>query len=126
MYYNSRGVYGDLNRKFATLSTTDPEYNTIQKIKEQILRPDVQAIFHMHDGSGFYREKYINDMLNPKRWGNCSIIDQDSIEVTPYGNLKEIIAQVVAHTNTGILKPLHTYHIHNTYTATKEIGRAHV
>ncbi len=120
MYYNSRGVYGDLNRKFATLSTTDPEYNTIQKIKEQILRPDVQAIFHMHDGSGFYREKYINDMLNPKRWGNCSIIDQDSIEVTPYGNLKEIIAQVVAHTNTGILKPLHTYHIHNTYTATKD------
>lgn len=119
MFYNNRGVYGDLNRKFATLSQDDPEYHTIQKIKEQILRPDVQAIFHMHDGSGFYRDTYINDMMNPRRWGNCSIIDQDSIEVTPYGNLKDIIAQVVQHTNTGLLKPLHAYHIRNTHTATK-------
>lgn len=120
MFYNNRGVYGDLNRKFAALSEQDPEYHTIQKIKEQILRPDVQAIFHMHDGSGFYREKHISEMLSPKRWGNCSIIDQDSIDVSPYGNLKEIIAQVVAHTNTGLLKPLHTYHIRNTQTAIKD------
>ena len=120
MFYNNRGIYGDLNRKFATLSEQDPEYHTIQKIKEQILRPDVQAIFHMHDGSGFYRDTYISDMLNPRRWGNCSIIDQDSINVSPYGNLKEIIAKVVTHTNTGLLQPLHTYHIRNTQTATKD------
>ena len=120
MFYNNRGVYGDLNRKFATLSEQDPEYGIIQKIKEQILRPEVQAIFHMHDGSGFYRETYINEMLNPQRWGNCSIIDQDSLDVTPYGNLKDIIAQIVRHTNTGLLQPLHKYHIHNTHTATKD------
>ena len=90
MFYNNRGVYGDLNRKFAALSEQDPEYHTIQKIKEQILRPDVQAIFHMHDGSGFYREKHISEMLSPKRWGNCSIIDQDSIDVSPYGLDSEV------------------------------------
>ncbi|RAX55116.1 hypothetical protein CCY97_04830 [Helicobacter sp. 10-6591] len=120
MYYNSRGIYGDLNRKFATLSKRDPEFGVIQKIKEQILKAEIQAVFHMHDGSGFYREQYINETFNPKRWGNCSIIDQDSINVEPFGNLKEIVEQIVAHTNTGLLKSFHKYHIHNTHTAIKD------
>ena len=49
MFFNNRGVFGDLNRKFATLSVNDPEYGVIQKIKAEILKPEVSAIFHMHD-----------------------------------------------------------------------------
>ncbi|MCI6217374.1 MAG: purine-nucleoside phosphorylase, partial [Helicobacter sp.] len=101
-------------------SKRDPEFGVIQKIKEQILKAEIQAVFHMHDGSGFYREQYINETFNPKRWGNCSIIDQDSINVEPFGNLKEIVEQIVAHTNTGLLKSFHKYHIHNTHTAIKD------
>ena len=33
----SRGPYGDMNRKFAHLSKTDPEYKTIQRIKSYML-----------------------------------------------------------------------------------------
>ncbi|MGI0406785.1 M99 family carboxypeptidase catalytic domain-containing protein [Helicobacter himalayensis] len=120
MFYNSRGVYGDLNRKFADLDSNDPEFEVIQKIKEHILDSKVQAIFHMHDGSGFYRPKYINETFGPKRWGNCSIIDQDSIDVSPFGDLKNIIEVVINHTNSGLLKPFHKYHLRNTETAKKD------
>ncbi|MGD9209108.1 MAG: M99 family carboxypeptidase catalytic domain-containing protein, partial [Syntrophobacterales bacterium] len=33
----SRGVYGDLNRKFATIGNNDPEFDTISRIKEILL-----------------------------------------------------------------------------------------
>ena len=32
----SRGVYGDLNRKFAHLKKNDPDYETIQRIKKRV------------------------------------------------------------------------------------------
>lgn len=120
MFFNNRGVFGDLNRKFATLSSKDPEYGVIQKIKAEILKPEVSAIFHMHDGSGFYREEYVNEMFGPRRWGNCSIIDQNSINVEHFGNLHDIIDKVVKHTNKGLLKPFHQYRIRNTHTALKD------
>lgn len=122
MFFNNRGVFGDLNRKFATLHSNDPEYSVIQKIKAEILKPDVSAIFHMHDGSGFYREEYVDEMFGPRRWGNCSIIDQDFINVEPFGNLHDIIDKVVQHTNKGLLKPFHKYHIRNTHTAIKDLA----
>ncbi len=53
---NHRGIYGDMNRKFAQLSPKDPEYETIQRIKSIILDSRVGVILHLHDGSGFYRE----------------------------------------------------------------------
>ncbi|MFP5257482.1 MAG: M99 family carboxypeptidase catalytic domain-containing protein, partial [Acidobacteriota bacterium] len=31
--HSSRGVYGDMNRKFADLDPKDPEYEAVQKIK---------------------------------------------------------------------------------------------
>ena len=34
MFANVRGLYGDMNRKFAALAQNDPDYQSIQKIKE--------------------------------------------------------------------------------------------
>ena len=75
----SRGVYGDLNRKFATIKKNDPEYETIKKIKRIITDERTDIILNLHDGSGFYRPKYIDSMHNPKRWGQSLIIDQKKI-----------------------------------------------
>ena len=58
----SRGPYGDMNRKFAKLSKKDPEYNTIQKIKSYINHDKVKMVVNLHDGSGYYRHKYIKSL----------------------------------------------------------------
>jgi predicted deacylase len=56
----TRGVHGDLNRKFASIKHTDPELDTIEKIKAIILNDQVDVILNLHDGSGFYRPYYID------------------------------------------------------------------
>ena len=112
---NNRGIYGDMNRKFAALNESDPEYELIQEIKKIILDSKVEAILHLHDGSGFYREKYINHLLNQNRWGNCSIIDQDSLFEDK--DLNNKISYVVDYINSNLLKELHRYRVKNTNTA---------
>ncbi|BEG57868.1 Purine nucleoside phosphorylase [Helicobacter sp. NHP21005] len=117
MLRNHRGVYGDLNRKFAYLSSKDPEYPLIQSIKKIITAKEVDVILHLHDGSGFYRPHYESPLLNPRRWGNSSIIDQDELPGVPFGHLKQVSQGIIANVNKSLLKPLHRYYIRNTHTA---------
>lgn len=51
----SRGKNGDLNRKFASISPKDPDYQTVKRIKELILLPEVSMVINLHDGWGFYK-----------------------------------------------------------------------
>lgn len=113
----NRGPHGDMNRKFAELSENDPDFNTIQSIKKVITEDEVSLILHLHDGSGFYREKYINKLENPSRWGNCLIIDQEKVEGVKYGDLEGIAKQVMSKMNLNLIEPKHKYHLRNTNTA---------
>ena len=112
----SRGPHGDMNRKFAELCQKDPEYEAIQRIKNYIKDENVKLIVNLHDGSGFYRKTYEDDMHSPQRWGQCSIIDQSKIEIEAYSNLEDIASSVVEHVNTHLIKDEHKYHLHNTRT----------
>ncbi|RLA79623.1 MAG: deacylase [Epsilonproteobacteria bacterium] len=112
----SRGPYGDMNRKFAHLSKSDPEYATIQRIKSYIEDEHVKLIVNLHDGSGFYREHHIDATHSPYKWGQCSIIDQKNIIVDKYGNLEDISLAVVGHVNENLIKDEDMYHLHNTKT----------
>jgi len=113
----SRGIHGDMNRKFSKLKPTDPEFETVQKIKQIITSPDVDIILNLHDGSGFYNEKYIDAKHNPKRWGQSLIIDQAEIGKGPYSHLEAIGKRVVSKVNKFIKQPLHQYRLKNTHTA---------
>ena len=117
---NHRGIYGDMNRKFKTLSKNDPEYPLIERLKSIVLNDKIDFIFHLHDGSGFYRESYISKELNPNRWGNCSIIDQEKLKEAKYGNLLEYSQSVVKYVNASALKNLHLYRVRNTHTAKED------
>lgn len=112
---NNRGIYGDMNRKFADLPHSDPEYHIIQNIKSLILNEQVDKILHLHDGSGFYRDTYISPLLNQNRWGNCSIIDQDTL--FEYGDLNQNITSIIDYINANLLDEIHRFHIRNTDTA---------
>lgn len=113
----SRGVNGDMNRKFDLLSDKDPEKDVVEKIKSLVLQPNITMLINLHDGSGFYRPKYINKTMNPNRWGNIAIIDQSTLDGATYGNLEEIANQVVDRLNTKLLDSKHKYHLRNTHTS---------
>ena len=112
----SRGVYGDMNRKFSTLQEADPEYAQIQKIKSIILDPQVTMILNLHDGSGFFSPTYRSKLANPDRWGQSVIIDQEKVEGISHGELDNIAKRVIKIANSKINTPEHYYHVKNTQT----------
>lgn len=118
---SSRGPNGDMNRKFANLSENDPEYDIIQRIKNYIVADEVKKVLNLHDGSGYYRKTYIDEYHNPRRWGQCSVIDQESLEhLDYYGNLYEIAQQVVDHLNQNLLRQEDVFDVKNTQTKFEE------
>ncbi len=117
MLRNHRGLYGDMNRKFAALDRNDPEYPTIQEIKSLIAKPNIDAVLHLHDGGGYYRPVYIDAMLNPKRWGNCFIIDQNEVKGAKFPNLLAFANNTIESINAHLLYPIEKYHLKNTRTA---------
>lgn len=117
MLRNHRGLYGDMNRKFAALDKNDPEYPTIQEIKSLIAKPNIDAVLHLHDGGGYYRPVYVDAMLNPKRWGNCFIIDQDEVKGAKFPNLLAFANNTIENINAHLLRPIEKYHLKNTRTA---------
>ena len=112
----ARGVKGDLNRKFAELNKNDPDYATIQRIKELILRDEVGMVLNLHDGWGFYHPTFVDELRNPKRWGNSSVIDTTEINASKWGELERIATNTVEVLNSKLIDEKHKYHLKNTKT----------
>ena len=112
----SRGIHGDMNRKFKTLSKKDPEFDEVQKIKKIILSNEVDVVLNLHDGSGFYKKTYINKMHNPNRWGQSIIIDQGNLDAPEFGNLSEIANNVQKHINNALKNKKKFFYVKNTET----------
>ena len=115
----SRGVYGDMNRKFAELNAGDPEFETVRRIQNLIVMPEVKLVLNLHDGSGLYRPTRESAMRNPDRWGQSVIIDQDEWPGLPFGQLRRVAETVTGEANRGLLAPEHVFHVKNTDTGTK-------
>jgi hypothetical protein len=111
----SRGIHGDMNRKFLKLTRHDPEYDAIQKIKSIITSEDVDLILNLHDGSGFYSPRYINKLRNPSRWGQSIIIDRHEITGSRFNQLGGLAEQIVQQVNRDIGEQ-HRYYVKNTRT----------
>jgi len=116
----SRAPYGDMNRKFANLSPNDPDFHSIDRMKKIIKSPNVKMVINLHDGSGFYRKKYIDKWHNPRRWGQATIIDQSEVKGIVYGDLKNIANKVDNHINKHLIKKEHKFHTKNTKTHLKK------
>ncbi len=112
----SRGVYGDMNRKFPVPKQSDPDYESVQRIKALIEDEAVDYIFNLHDGSGFYRTRHTDRLHSPLRWGQSIIIDQKSIGDGPLDKLDVMAERVRERINKNLLKHEHRYHVKNTRT----------
>ena len=117
---NNRGIYGDMNRKFNLVDKKDEDFLTVSKIKELILEKNVHLILNLHDGYGFYRNKYENAIFNPNSWGQATIIDQERID-DKFGNLDEIANKVnTSLNNEALFKDFHSFGVKNTQTKFKD------
>lgn len=114
----SRGLYGDMNRKFLTLDEKDPEYATVSRVQSLIKDPAVRLVLNLHDGSGYYRPQYEDKLKNPGRWGQSIIIDQEKMDPDIFmGALASEGSAVAQKANEKLLAPEHAIHVHNTRTA---------
>ncbi len=116
----NRGPFGDMNRKFAKLSKKDPDYKSIERMKKIIKNSNIKLVVNLHDGSGFYRTRYIDRWHNPRRWGQASIIDQGKLDGIKYGNLAQIASRIDNHINKHLIKKEHMFHTKNTKTHLKK------
>ena len=117
---NSRGINGDMNRKFAKIESKDKDFDTVTEIKKLILNPKVDLTLNLHDGQGFYRDRQIDKNFNPKAWGQATIIDQQQISNAKYGNLAEIAKKVNQETNVDLIEDVHEFNVKNTNTKSQD------
>lgn len=112
----NRGLFGDMNRKFAHISVDDPEYELVQGIKKILLAEEVDLILNLHDGSGFYSPTWINKLRNPNRWGQSVIIDKVEMDAPRFNKLHHMASQAEEDANKALVHPDHRYFIRNTNT----------
>ena len=117
---NSRGINGDMNRKFAKMEPKDKDFEIVTEIKKLILHPKVDLTLNLHDGQGFYRDRQINKDFNPKAWGQATIIDQQNMPNAKYGNLAEIAKKVNQETNVDLIEDVHEFNVKNTNTKAQD------
>ena len=117
---NTRGINGDMNRKFNVIDKKDKDLLSVNRVKEIILEKRVDLILNLHDGFGFYRDIYEDAVFNPNSWGQATIIDQEKID-DKFGNLDEIANQVNKRVNNeGLYQDFHTFGVKNTKTKQKD------
>ncbi len=111
-----RGPDGDMNRQFGDNPAPNPMLKVVNKLKELIGQADM--FLHLHDGWGFHRPEYIDELRNPSRYGQSLIADTDiftcdSGEKLHLGDLAKDILQKV---NARIARADHHLHYFNTQT----------
>ena len=117
IYAYKRGINGDMNRKFSTLKEDDHDKEIVEEVKSLIQDENVSLILNLHDGHGFYREKYVDVSFNPKAWGQTCVIDQCKLKPEiEFGNLSEIATKVKERVNKNLLHKKHTFNVKNTQT----------
>ena len=86
---NRRGYNGDMNRKFATISSKDPDYPAVKKLKELIKDYRPELLLTLHDGFGFHS-------VNPKAWGQCIVIDEERYAGMELGKQARLVSESVS------------------------------
>ncbi len=117
-----RGVLGDMNRLF---NLDEPRFENdhameiVEILKGLIAESDM--MLNLHDGWGFYRDDYIDEMHNPLRLGQSIIADTDVYTIPGSDQqiqLRSISEKICTTVNSQIENGEHTFRFnnHNTYS----------
>jgi len=116
-----RTVNVDMNRKFAGGGKKTYEAKVVEILKKLIDESDM--LLNLHDGSGFFSEKWENNMRNPMRYGQSIIADCD-VYINPNTGKKlqlgGIARKVTEDINRFIPNKRHHFHFNNHRTHSRE------
>jgi len=114
---NSRGLQGDMNRKFAgRVADPDRDAKVVEVLKDLMRQSDY--FLNLHDGSGYYHPTWESPLRNPMRYGQSIISDAESYtrsdgKVIELGNAARRVAERV---NTQIEDTGHSFRFNNHNT----------
>jgi hypothetical protein len=115
-----RGLYGDMNRKFEKIAEKDRDFDMVREIKKIILEPSVDLVLNLHDGHGFYRERWESAIFNPRAWGQTLVIDQKTLADAKFGAMDEIAKRVTDNMSASLKEEHHFFRVKNTETRYKD------
>lgn len=117
---NRRKINEDMNRKFAEDRKINYETKIVAILKKLIAESD--CLLNLHDGSGFFSEKWEDPNRNPKRYGQ-SIIADCEVYVNPETgekiNLGVMARSVCEQINESIKNSRHYFRFNNHRTIEK-------
>jgi len=117
---NRRKINDDMNRKFGEDRKNNYETKIVEILKKLINESD--CLLNLHDGSGFYSDKWEGPERNPKKYGQSIIADCDSYVNSETGqtiHLGDMARSVAAKINKGIKDPAHFFSFNNHRTTEK-------
>ena len=112
-----RGPNGDMNRKFGRETEGDADAKIVRILEE--LMGDSDVLLNLHDGWGFYRPKYVDQMANPFRYGQSIIADCAEYKHPKTGHrleLQKTAEKVIEIINSQIEDDRYHFHFMNTRT----------
>lgn len=118
---NSRGVVGDMNRKFAGSSDkSDRDARVVKIIKELMKKSDF--FLNLHDGSGFYATKWESPDRNPFRFGQSIIADTSDYKLADGRviHMEKMVNRVLEKVNPQIASPDHVFKFNNHKTLSED------
>ena len=110
------GLTGDMNRKFGTKNNLKKglDEEVVNVLKQLIAESDL--LLNLHEGSGFYSPVWINDVENPKRYGQSIIYDAE-VFLLPNNqgsiNLGGLANNVIKKVNSQIKNPRYHFKPNN-------------
>lgn len=111
---NTRGVGGDMNRKFNPDGPATDDDARIVAILSSLMEKST-VFLNLHEGSGFYTPEWIDDLHNPSRYGQSIIADAASY-TTKDGNVIDLngpAQRVIEEINRNIKVDDHLFHFNN-------------
>lgn len=114
---NRRKINEDMNRKFADDPPDNYEKKIVEILKKLIAESD--CLLNLHDGSGFYSEKWEGPDRNPQRFGQSIIADSEIYIVEETGRVIEsgnMARMVAGEINREIQDPGLHFHFNNHKT----------
>ncbi len=114
---NKRGPNGDMNRKFNKTARRDHEVKIVTILKKLMAESDL--LLNLHDGSGYYRPRYVSAMMNPDRFGQSIIADARDFISPKTGEtvrLGDMADQVCLEINRQIDNPRYHFRFNNHRT----------
>ncbi|MFC1812839.1 M14/M99 family metallopeptidase [Thermodesulfobacteriota bacterium] len=112
-----RKINEDMNRKFADDHESNYEAKVVSILKKLILESD--CLLNLHDGSGFFSEKWKGPQRNPKKLGQSIIADCETYVNPKTGQklaLGAMARSVSEQINKGIENADHHFHFNNHKT----------